>query len=144
MSSLGKIRKNAQKFNINQMYSNMTPEDYQNGIKMAIHQTAEELNTKYRESINAIKTQYEEDLKQSVVYSIETLSVELLYELAKELGCFDKEPEYLEDKIDRVQEIYENTMNAIKKYTKYKTDNQARREFEKKKNKVEKMFDIKF
>ena len=144
MSSLGKIRKNAQKFNIEQMYSNMTPEDYKNGIRTAVNGTIKELNIKYQENINKLKMEYEENLRYSTIYAIDTLSVELLYELANQLGCFDKEPEFLEDKIYRVKEIYQNTMDSIKKYASYKTDNQAQREYNKKKKKVEKMFDIKF
>ena len=144
MSSLGKLRKNVQNYNINQLYSNMTPEDYKNGVRMAVNETIKDLNISYQENINKLKKEYEENLKYSTIYAIDTLSVELLYELAKQLGCFDKEPEFLEDKIYRVKEIYQNTMDSIKKYANYKTDNQAIKEYEKKKKKVEKMFEIKF
>lgn len=144
MSSLSKIRKNVENYNINQLYSNMTPEDYKNGIRTAVNGTIKELNIKYQENINKLKMEYEENLRYSTIYAIDTLSVELLYELAKQLGCFEKEPEFLEDKIYRVKEIYQNTMDSIKKYANYKTDNQAIKEYEKKKKKVEKMFKIKF
>ena len=144
MSSLSKIRKNVENYNINQLYNNMTPEDYKNGVRMAVNETIKDLNISYQENINKLKKEYEENLKYSTIYAIDTLSVELLYELAKQLGCFDKEPEFLEDKIYRVKEIYQNTIDSIAKYTKYKTDKQAQKEYDKKKKKVEKMFDIKF
>lgn len=144
MSSLGKLRKNAQNFNLREMYSNMTPEEYRNGIKMAVESAVRDLAIEYDKNINKLKNEYENSLKYSTIYAIETLSVEFLYELANQMGCFEENLDYLEDKIYRVKEIYENTMDSIKNYTKYKTDNQARKQFEKRKKKVETMFDIKF
>lgn len=144
MSKLGKLRKNAQSFTLREMYSNMTPEEYRNGIKMAVESAVRDLAIEYDKNINKLKNEYENSLKYSTIYAIETLSVEFLYELANQMGCFEENLDYLEDKIYRVKEIYENTMDSIKNYTKYKTDNQARKQFEKRKKKVETMFDIKF
>lgn len=144
MSSLGKLRKNAQKFNLKQLYSNMTPEEYRNGIKMAVKSAVRDLAIEYDKNINKLKKEYENSLKYSTIYAIDTLSVELLYELANQLGCFEENPDFLEDKIYRVKEIYENTMNSIKGYVDFKTDEEAQKEFAIKKKKVEAMFDIKF
>lgn len=144
MSSLGKIKKNAEKFELNQIYKNMTPEQYQEGIRIAVNKAISNLAIEYDNNIKKLKQHFEYELKGCTIYAIDTLSVELLYELANQLGCFEENPDYLEDKIYRVKEIYENTMDSIKKYANYKNDKQARKEFEKKKKKVEKMFDIKF
>lgn len=144
MSKLGKLRKNAQSFNLQEMYSNMTPEEYQNGIKMAVQSAVRDLAIEYDKNINKLKNEYENNLRYSTIYAIDTLSVELLYELANQLGCFEENPDFLEDKIYRVKEIYENTMNSIKGYVDFKTDEEAQKEFAIKKKKVEGMFDIKF
>lgn len=144
MSKLGKLRKNAQSFTLREMYSNMTPEEYRNGIKMAVESAVRDLAIEYDKNINKLKNEYENSLKYSTIYAIDTLSVELLYELAKQMECFDEDTEYLEQKVEKVQEIYKNTMDAIKKYATYKTDNQAVKKFEMKKKKIEKLFDIKF
>lgn len=144
MSKLGKLRKNAQSFNLKEMYSNMTPEDYRNGIKMAVESAVRDLAIEYDKNINKLKNEYESNLKYSTIYAIDTLSVELLYELANQLGCFEENPDFLEDKIYRVKEIYENTMNSIKGYVDFKTDEEAQKEFTIKKKKVEGMFDIEF
>lgn len=63
MSKLGKLRKNAQSFNLKEMYSSMTPEDYRNGIRIAVENT-----------LNKLKKEYENDLKYSTIYAIDTLS----------------------------------------------------------------------
>lgn len=144
MSSLGKLRKNAQKYNMQEIYNNMTPEDYKNGIKIAVENAVKNLAIEYDKNINKLKREYENNLKYSTIYAIDTLSVELLYELANQLGCFEENPDFLEDKIYRVKEIYENTMNSIKGYVDFKTDEEAQKEFAIKKKKVEVMFDIKF
>lgn len=144
MSKLGKLRKNAQSFNLKEMYSSMTPEDYRNGIKMAVESAVRDLAIEYDKNINKLKNEYENNLRYSTIYAIDTLSVELLYELANQLGCFEENPDFLEDKIYRVKEIYENTMNSIKGYVDFKTDEEAQKEFAIKKKKVEGMFDIKF
>lgn len=144
MSSLSKLRKNAENYKINQFYQNMTPEQYQEGIRIAIQKTTDDLTRKYNANLERLKEEANRNISQSATLAIDTISVELLYELGNQLGCFEENPEYLDQKIETVQRIYENTMNAISKYTKYKKGNQARKDFEKKKHKVQKMFNVKF
>lgn len=144
MSSLSKLRKNAENYKINQFYQNMTPEQYQEGIRIAIQKTTDDLTRQYNENLERLKEEANRNISQSATLAIDTISVELLYELGNQLGCFEENPEYLDQKIDTVQRIYENTMNAINKYTRYKKGNQARKDFEKKKHKVEKMFKVEF
>lgn len=144
MSSLSKLKKNAENYKINQFYQNMTPEQYQEGIRIAIQKTTDDLTRQYNENLERLKEEANRNISQSATLAIDTISVELLYELGNQLGCFEENPEYLDQKIDTVQRIYENTMNAINKYTRYKKGNQARKDFEKKKHKVQKMFKVEF
>ena len=144
MSSLSKLKKNAENYKINQFYQNMTPEQYQEGIRIAIQKTTDDLTRQYNENLERLKEEANRNISQSATLAIDTISVELLYELGRQLGCFEENPEYLDQKIDTVQRIYENTMNAINKYTRYKKGNQARKDFEKKKHKVQKMFKVEF
>lgn len=144
-SPLRKIQKNMTNFNIDNLYQNMTPEQYRQGIRIAIQRTERELTDEFNLKYQKLITDFNNDMREGMRQAIDTISVELLYELATQMECFTEEDEdLLEQKIAKVQEIYENTMETIRKYNKYKTSNQARKEFLKKKNKVEKMFNIKF
>ena len=51
MSSLSKLRKNAENYKINQFYQNMTPEQYQEGIRIAIQKTTDDLTRQYNENL---------------------------------------------------------------------------------------------
>lgn len=144
MSKLGKIRKNIKNYELKSMYENMTPEQYQEGTRIAVKTAINDLSIEYDKNIHKLKERYEMSIRDATIYAIDTLSIELLYELAKQMECFDENAEYLEQKVEKVQEIYKNTMDAIKKYATYKTDNQAVKRFEMKKKKIEKLFDIKF
>lgn len=144
MSKLGKLKRNARNYELKLIYENMTPEQYQEGIRTAVNTAINDLSVEYNKNIHKLKERYEMSIRDATFYAIDTLSVELLYELAKQMDCFNENSDYLEEKIDKVQEIYQNTMESIKKYTTYKTDNQARRKFEEKKKKVEKLFNIQF
>lgn len=144
-SPLRKIQKNMTNFNIDNLYQNMTPEQYRQGIRIAIQRTERELTDEFNLKYQKLITDFNNDMREGMRQAIDTISVELLYELATQMECFTEEDEdLLEQKIGKVQEIYENTMETIRKYNKYKTSNQARKEFLKRKNKVEKMFNIKF
>ena len=144
MSSLGKLKKNAEAYRINQFYNNMTPEQYREGIRLAVKNSTETLAREYDRNLQKIQEEANLHIKESVRLAIDTISVELLYELADQLECFVDNPEFLDQKIDKVQNIYESTMKAIGKYANYKKESQARKEFLKKQKKVEKMFNIKF
>ena len=137
------IQKNVDRYVLNEICKNMTPEQYKANIERAISVAAEDLRKYYQIKLDKMQEECNQNIKYSITNAIDTIAVELLYELASQLGCFEENPEYLEDKIYRVQEIYDNTMKSIARYTKYKNDKQARKEFEKRKKKVEKMFNIK-
>lgn len=144
-NQLKKIQKNAADFTLKQFYQNMTPEQYQKGIQVAIERTKKELTAEFEKKYKKLVNEFNYNLKDSIGVAIDTISVELLYELAIQMNAFDEEDEEIRNQIvDKVQEIYENTMNSIKKYSSYKNDRQASREFEKRKNKIEKYFKLKF
>ena len=144
MSSINKIRKNAEKYRLEELYRNMTPEQYQAGIRKAVSLATQNLAKEYDRILEKTRLEATAKLCESIKLSIDTISVELLYELASQLGCFEENVEYLEEKKEKVQGIYEHTMQSIENYTKYKNGNKARKDFEKRKKKVEQFFDIKF
>lgn len=144
MSSYSKLVKNAEKFKMEQMYNNMTPEQYKEGIRNAVKISTENLAKEYDKQIRKIQEQANFEINQGIKFSINIISVELLYEIANQMECFVDEPEYLDQKIDKIQAIYENTLNVIENYTNYKKQGQARKDFEKKQKIIEKMFNIKF
>lgn len=144
MSSLGKYRKNAEAYRVNEFYKNMTPEKYRETLRVAVKNATEDMASEYDRRLQKIKEEYELESRMQFKAVKDTILVEVLNELGVQLGCFDENPEYLDQKIDLVQNIFENTMNSIGKYAKYKKASQSRREFLKKQNKVEKIFNIKF
>ena len=144
-STYKKLEKMTQEKKIKEFYKNMSPEDYQYGIESAIKKTEESLAKQYNDKYQKLTESFKSELKDGIKMAIDTISVELLYELANQMDVFTEEDEYLlNQKIDKVQEIYINTMETIKKYNNYKNNNQAHREFERKKKKVEKLFSIEF
>lgn len=154
MSSLGKIQKNADKYRLEELYKNMTPELYQEGIRKAVNSATSELANQYDIALEKTTNEYNEKLKkvqeQANLRIDETrrlvtniISVELLYELGNQLECFKEDAEYLEQKIEVVQNIYQNTMDSIYKYVDGKDSKQSYKEFQKKKKKVAEIFGIK-
>lgn len=144
-SPLKKIQKNAESFAIKKMYENMTPEQYQQGVREAIKITENRLAREYDEKLEKMRKQYNQALQAGTLIAMDTLAIEMLYELGDELECYKDEPEYLDQKIDVVQNLYETAMNAIERYgnrDNYKNDKQAQKEFERKKKTVEKYFKI--
>ena len=139
-----KIQKNAQKFELDNIYKNMTPEQYKQGIRTAVKNAVEDIGKEYDVQMEKMRQEYNRSLHESVIIAMDTLSVELLYELGNILECYKKDPEYLDQKIDIVQNLYETAMNSIKDYagTKYKNDNQAQRVFAKKRKIVKNVFGI--
>lgn len=135
---------------IEDMYKRMTPEQYKMGINNAIEKTKQELSKQYQVKYQKLEEDYQRILNYNTTSVIDTISVELLYEIAEQMNYWEMPNETEEDKYIkesaryRIQEIYTNTMESIKKYANMKREGQARRTFEKKKKKVEKEFDIKF
>jgi hypothetical protein len=150
MSKLGKLRKNAENFAINDVYKNMTPEQYRNAVKYAVEKTKNDLIKEFEIKYTKLQNKFTNDLKGMTGNIIDTISVELLYELANQMGYWElkeetEEEKYIKESVKyRIQEIYTNTIDSIKKYGKMKRGSQAVRTFEKKKSKIEKEFDIKF
>ena len=144
MSSIARqIRKNAIEFNLKEFYSHMTPEQYQKGIQIAVERTKEDLKAEFKKKFDSLYKEFEEDCKKNAECAIDTISIELLYELAVQMNAFDEEdPEIREQIIIKVKEIYKNTMDAVKRYSNYKNDNQAQREYRKRKNNVLKFFKL--
>lgn len=140
MSSIGKLRKNAENYRLSEIYKNMTPEQYQQGIQLAIRNTQAELATEYNTKLQKMQDKIREDTHKKmdslVNVAINMTSVEFLYEIARQLDCFIDKPENMDQKIDLVQEISENVMKNIQDYHK--------KDFEKKRQLVEKIFKIQF
>lgn len=150
MSKLGKIRKNAENFMIQDVYKNMTPEQYQKAVKFAVEKTKNDLIKEFEIKYTKLQNKFTNDLKGMTGNIIDTISVELLYELANQMGYWNlkedtEEEKYIKESVKyRIQEIYTNTMDSIKKYGNMKRESQAVRTFDKKKKKIEKEFNIKF
>lgn len=143
-SSYRKIQKNAQKFEMDKLYQNMTPEQYKEGIRRAVKIAVENLGKEYDVQMEKMREEYNRSIREGVMLAMDTLSVEILYELGNILECYKDEPEYLDQKIDIVQGLYEKAMQSINDYagSKYKNDNQAHRVFAKKKKIVKDVFGI--
>ena len=140
-----KIQKNAEDFVVKEYYKNMTPEMYQDGIQRAIKTTEEKCLTEYQIELSKIIKQYNESIQHSTLTAMDTLTVEILYELGDMLECYKDEPEHLNQKIDIIQKLYETAMTSIENYADrkiYKTDKQAQKAFTKKKKTIQKIFGI--
>ena len=123
----------------------MTPEQYQKGIQTAIERTKKELTAEFEKKYKKLVDEFNYNLQDGMKVAINTISVELIYELAVQMNAFEEEDEEIRKQIiDKVQEIYEHTMDAIKNYSKYKNERQVERELKKRKNKIEKYFNLKF
>ena len=150
MSKYSKIAQNAENFMINQMYASMSPAQIKDAINLAVNTERKRLLEEYQKIIDKTVKEYNEKLNGTTRQAIDTISVELLYELATQLGYWDmkedtEEERYIKDSAKyRIQEVYQNTMDSVIAYSKMKKGNQATREFKKKYKKIEKEFDIKF
>ena len=142
MNKLGKIQKNAHNFEIEQIYKNMTPQEYRQSIKIAVQAATDDLTNQYNAQLKRLQNEYNRQIAESVHITVDTFSIEFLYELADKLECFVDEPENLEQKIDLVQQIYEDIMNSIKNYADIKKDGEAFEQFQKKKKLIKKVFNI--
>ena len=149
MSSIGKIQKNAEKFKLEQIYNNMTPQMYQEGIKRAVREATKTLSQEYDLALEKTTNEYNEKLKMineqannRVKMAIDIISIELLYELGNQLECFKDDVEYLDQKIDVVQNIYQKTMDCVWSYLEEKNTKKSFKEFKNKENKVKEVFKI--
>lgn len=143
-SSFRKIQKNAERYKIDELYRTMTPDDYKKGIELAIKKTEEKLMRDYNGELQRMGNEYNHAIQEGTLIAMDTLAVEILYELGNVLECYKEDPEYLDQKVEIVQNIYETAMNSIESYAsdKYKNDRRAQKEFERKKKTVKKIFGI--
>lgn len=136
MSSIGKIKKNAEKYRLEQFCRQMTPEQYKQALTTAVRTATENLALEYDRNLNKMKEETNKKIDSIVNVAINMTSVEFLYEIGRQLDCYIDKPENMEQKIDLVQEIGENVAKIIQNYDK--------KEFDKKRKQVEKIFKIKF
>ena len=141
-SPFRKVQKSANQYKLNEFYEHMTPEMYREGIRSVAAHAAEDVGKEYEKQIAKLKEEYNTNIKEGITMAMDTLAIEFIYELGNVLECYNDEPTYLEQKVEIVQKIYENAMNNIKDYAKYKNDNQAQKVYEKKKKLVENTFNI--
>lgn len=132
----------AEDFMIKEYYKNMTPEMYQEAVQRAIKITEDRCLKEYKKELTSICNDFNEKLKKNALIAMDTLATEMIYELGDMLECYVSDPEYLDQKIDLVQNLYEKAMCNIGDYAsdKYKTDAQAIKTYEKKKKKIQKIF----
>ncbi len=141
-STWKKLQKASEDFAIKKYYESMTPEMYQEGIHNAIKMTEERLSKEYNAELTRMGNEFNRKLQEGTLIAMDTLATEMIYELGNVLECYVDEPEYLDQKIDIVQNIYETAMHSIEDYAskKYKTDAQAQKAYEKKKKTIQKVF----
>lgn len=152
-STWKKIQKNIDNFTVKDYYEHMTPKMYQDGIQNAIKLTEQKLKERYNSELKRMQKDYNAELKRmneeyndvvkrETFRAMDVLAVEILYELGKELDCYVDEPEYLEQKIDVVQNLYETAMTSIADYAtdKYENDEQAQQVFNDKKQIIQNLF----
>lgn len=151
MSSIArKINKNAENFMLENLYKNMTPEQYKIALKNAIDKTTKELTTRFEVEYEKLRKSYQQELDYNAATIMNTISVELLYEIANQIEYWDMKEETEDDIYTkesakfRIKEIYSNTMQSIKQYATMKKGEKAFKVFEKRKKQLEKEFDIKF
>lgn len=150
MSSLGKYRKNADKYFLNSVYSKMSPQEMSEYVQKALDKQKIELVGEFKKKVKKLEDEYHKDLVYNTNCMLNTISVELLYELADQMGYWNlkndnEEDKYIKESIQtRIQEIYINTLDNIEKYSKMKNEKQATRALRNKSEKVEKEFNIKF
>ena len=137
-----KIGKNDENFMIKEFYKNMTPEMYQQGVRNAIKITEERLTKEYDAELIRMRDYYNKRIQEGTMIAMDTLAVEIIYELGNVLECYIDKPQYLDQKIEIVQNIYQTAMKSIEDYAsdKYKCDAQAQKVFEKKKKKIQMIF----
>lgn len=140
MSSYSKIAKNAEKYRLEQFCNQMTPEQYRQALKTAVKAATENLAYEYDKQLARIEQEKNDELNAI----INVISVELLYEIAVQMNCFVENPEYLDQKREKIQEMFDNAMNAIQNYVSCKQSGVSLKEYSEKKKKIEKIIHIKF
>lgn len=127
---------------IKKYYETLTPDKYKEGIENAIRLTEKRLSAEYEKSLVDMEERFNKAITEGILIAMDTLATEMIYELGNVLECYVDEPEYLDQKVDIIQGIYETAMTSIEDYAtnKYKTDKHAQREFKRKKQLIQKYF----
>ena len=151
MSGIGrKINKNAKEFNMLDAYGKMTPLQIQGAIQTALAAQKRELVNQFEIEYMKQREEFNRTIRHNFSNVTDIVSVELLYELANQMKYWDlkvetEEDEYVRDSIKyRVREMFENTMAKINQYADMKYEEIAAKEFEKRKKKIQREFNIKF
>ena len=141
-SNWKKLQKASEDFAVKKYYESMTPETYKDGIQRAIKMTEERCLKEYEAELVRMSKEFNRKLQDATLIAMDTLATEMIYELGNVLECYVDEPEYLDQKVDIVQNIYETAMRSIEDYAseKYKTDKDAQKVYEKKKKTIQKLF----
>lgn len=143
-NKFNKIQKNAENLMLDNFYKTMTPDQYKRAINTAIAQTKLDMANFYEKEYRKLYNEFNSDYQHQVLEVIDTMSVELIHELAVQMNAFEEDDEFRRNCIiDRVQEIYTNVMDSIKSYSTM-DKKVAEKQYEEKKKKVEKMFNLKF
>ena len=140
MSSLGKIRKNVDRYRMEEFCRQMTPEQYKQALKTAVKAATENLALEYDRQLAKIQKETNDEIGAL----IHVIIVEILYEIATQMDCFVENPEFLDQKTDKIQEIFDNAMNSIQSYISYKKTGVSLKEYHEKKKKLEKTINLKF
>ena len=101
----GKIQENARNFELDKIYRNMSPELYKETLRLAVKNATEDLGREYDKNLIRMKEECDRAVRDSIIMAMDTLSVELVYELGNVLECYVDEPDHLDQKIDIVQNI---------------------------------------
>lgn len=137
MGSLRKIRKNAENYAVGEVAKSVTSAKDLFEVSNNIRKIME---AEYRDKLRRMADEYQRTIKADRIYYIDTVMTEFIFELAKQMGFWqDTEVEFRDDKVDRIQEIYINTIESIKKYG---TDEQNSSDLHAKKSKIKKDLNI--
>ena len=151
MSGLNRIKKSATKYEENlkyRMYANMTPQQIENAIQIALDTQRKDLINEFSKKITELEKKHTDRLDYTATSITEIISVEFIYEFANQLDFWnlevnDEEDEYRKESMRfRVAETYENTMKSIEAYKNIKTSKKAHKIFKDKKKRITKEFDI--
>lgn len=148
MSGLNKIKKSVAKFELNNIYANMTPQQIQNAIQVALDTQRKELIEEFKKKITELEKKYNNSIDYTASSIKELILVEFLYEFANQLDFWNmpsktkKQQHTKESMRYRVTETYMNTMKSIEAYTDIKSSKKAHKMFQEKKKIITEEFDI--
>ena len=135
MSSLSRLKKNAEIYKFNETVKNFTPEQYMesvNGVRRQLEQ-------QYNDQLDKMEKRFQHNTYNSTMNAIEVISTEMLYELAEQMNAFDEDCEVVDQIRDKLKEILQNAIDSVKNYNSYKNEKQSRKKYKEKIKKLEKI-----